>query len=73
MTIDQSLCIIAQQFEKEKIRYVVGGSYLLHHYDLEDVVHDLDLVIHPKDIYRALKIMDTIGEKLETHNNPQYE
>jgi hypothetical protein len=73
MNINDCLSMIAKRFLEEKIRYVVGGSYLLHQYKLEDNVNDLDLVIHPKDIFKALSIMDTLGEQLETQNNPIYE
>lgn len=73
MTINDCLSKIAKRFLEEKVRYVVGGSYLLRHYQLEEVVHDLDLVIHPKDIFKALQIMDSMGERLETQNNPMYE
>jgi hypothetical protein len=57
-----TLAQIASVLNEKNITWAVGGSYLLRHYQLCDVVRDLDIFIAEDDIQDALKQLDLLGK-----------
>ena len=60
-----TLHLIAQQFNKEKITWALGGSLVLKKYGIVDEVNDIDILVMEKDIQKAEQILSSLGEKIE--------
>ena len=57
---------VAQLFNKNKIRWAIGGSTLLYFYDILDNPNDLDIIINPKDKDKVFNILDKLGRSVES-------
>ncbi len=60
--MEKDLIIVCDEFNKNNILYAVGFSFVLKHYGLVDKVNDIDLIVSPKDLDKAKKIMDKIAK-----------
>jgi len=56
---------IAKEFNKAKIRYAVGFSFVLKYYGIVNKSQDIDIVINAKDYDKAIEIMNNLGTKVE--------
>lgn len=61
--MEKALLKIAELFNKNNIRYGVGGSLLLNHYGLIDRVNDVDIIVDKDDIKLANELLLMIAKK----------
>lgn len=54
---------IAIELNKNNIRWALGGSFVLAHYHLVDVVNDIDILIAETDAQKAESIFSTFAVK----------
>lgn len=66
------LSLIGKLFNKHQIVWAIGGSILLHHYQLADRVGDIDIFIRKEDFFKAEAILLTLGEKKPLTKNDTY-
>ena len=57
----ETLCRIAEAFNKENLTWAVGASIMLHHYGLVVQPRDIDLLVTVEDVDKAGKILDQMG------------
>ncbi|MBK1812634.1 nucleotidyltransferase [Clostridium sp. YIM B02505] len=55
------LYYIANELNKEKVRWMIGSSVLLYFHGIVDSPNDIDIVIDEKDIMKVKDIFDKIG------------
>ena len=59
--ITNTLCLIGDQFNKEKIFWGVGASIVMKCYGIYGTPHDIDLCVDEKDIQTANEILKNMG------------
>ena len=67
-----TLSYIGEKLNNNNINWAVGGSILLNHYNLINVIHDIDLLIDCKDIEKADMILSNLGFKKTKDKNSNY-
>lgn len=67
-----ALHLIAQQFNKEKITWALGGSNVLKKYGMIDQVNDLDILVMEKDFPKAEEILAVLGKKVTVELDPLF-
>jgi hypothetical protein len=67
-----ALHLIAQQFNKEKITWALGGSNVLKKYGIVETVNDIDIIVMEKDVKKANRILSTLGAKIPSKLDPLY-
>lgn len=61
---------IATKLNEGSITWALGGSLVLQHHDIVEVVHDIDILIAKADIVKAKAMLDQLGElKASTHKS----
>ena len=68
----QVLVKIARLFKEQDITWAVGASLLLYFNGVVDDFHDLDLLIHMKDAFKAKEILSSLGEIEIPESNPMF-
>lgn len=63
------LKLIASEFNKNNIRYAVGGSVLLYFKGIVDEFNDIDILIDVSDSNRVVKILSDLKATDHTTNN----
>ena len=63
---------IAHLFKEHDITWAVGASLLLYFKGIVDDFHDLDLLIHMKDAFKAKELLSSLGEIEIPENNPMF-
>jgi hypothetical protein len=61
--MDDIVLSLAKVLNSHNILWGVGGSYLLRIYGIVEQVHDLDIIIAPKDIAKAVQVLDSIAQR----------
>ncbi|MBU1141214.1 MAG: hypothetical protein KKG64_01700 [Firmicutes bacterium] len=67
-----TLHLIAQQLNKEKIIWALGGSNVLKKYGIIDQVNDIDILVMQNDIEKADQILSSLGNKISTPPSSLY-
>ena len=68
-----ALHLIAQQFNKEKITWALGGSNVLKKYGMVNEVNDIDIFVTEKDVQKAEQILSNLGTKLPVEVDALYQ
>lgn len=63
---------VAERFNKNHIRWAVGGSMLLHLSGCKCYVHDIDILIDENDSDKVKEIMGNMGQIQEFVSSEQY-
>lgn len=71
--LDSVLKKVIMNFNKNKIKYVIGGSLLFKAYGIVENCHDIDLVVDEKDHESAYDVLSKLGLSLPVKNSQQYE
>lgn len=71
--METTLKKIAYAFQRKRLTWGIGGSYLLKHYGLVNNVRDIDIVIAEEDIEGALDILDFFGERRELEQDAKFD
>ncbi len=71
--METTLKKIAYAFQRARIHWGIGGSYLLKKHGIASSANDVDIVIAPESMDKALEILDFWGERRETKTDPNYE
>ena len=65
----KTLETIAKAFNSASLNYVIGGSLVLYYNGLTKEVHDIDIIVNPKDFYIAHSILTYLGEEIPTQKS----
>ena len=71
--METTLKKIAYAFQKKRIVWGIGGSYLLKHYGLLSNVNDIDIVVAKESIEDALGILDIYGIRRHVEDDPMFD
>ena len=64
---------IAKALNEAHIVWAVGGSILLDYHNLsEEAPHDIDLIVHVKDINKCVAVLNELGEKQRYEKSESY-
>lgn len=63
---------LSGSLNSEHILWGIGASLVLKSYGLVEESHDIDIIIAPSDISRALEVLDSIGTRQEVPLKKEY-
>ena len=68
-----SIITVARELNQRNIVWAIGGSELLKRYGITSTTNVLDIMVSRESIKDVLSIMDSIGTKQESINEPNYQ
>ena len=66
------LAIIAKTLNKNQIKWVVGGSIVLNHYQIVKEVNDIDLIIDENDFDKVVTLLKQLGNEQQVGDKLNY-
>lgn len=63
---------IAKELDKAQITWGIGGSMLLAYYDIVDHVNDIDIIVEPEHIDKAIHVLQKIGKEKEVERHKPF-
>lgn len=68
----ETLVYIADELNSTKSTWAIGGSLLLFHHGIINVVNDLDIIVKTSDIEKIVRKLRNIGQEREVYPLPPY-
>lgn len=61
MMVLEVLVKIAKEFNSKNIKWVIGSSIVMNHFDLVEKMNDVDLIVSREDLHKADDILSIMG------------
>ncbi|MFT4416281.1 nucleotidyltransferase domain-containing protein [Fredinandcohnia humi] len=68
----KTLSDIAKILHSEKLTWAVGGSFLLHHYNLIENPNDIDIIVDEKDAPLLNEMLSPLGTRKEAEKREPF-